>query len=165
LRNRLKDAVQRGEHNQQASVTQINELQIKLRRLEDAVSAAQTQSETAVMKHEEEIRVLRVSHNAQLMRAKAGIKTPGLTPPARSPLSPLFANSKRSPKLDKTTTGPGMALHQALKTEYLEHKVAELEKALADAEKEMEEVVGRMNAAQIGVAELQSERCLHLLPL
>ena len=57
-----------------------------------------------------------------------------------------------------TSTGPGMGLHQALKTEYLEKKVGELEKALAEAEQEMGEVVGRMNSAQMGVAELQSER-------
>lgn len=154
LRNRLKDAVERGEQNQQAAALQINDLQIKLRKLEDSITAAQTQSETAVMKHEEEIRVLRASNNVQLLRAKEA----SLTPNARSPMTPLFTNSKRSPKLDKTTTGPGMALHQALKTEYLEHKVAELERALADAEKEMEQVVSRMNTAQISVAELQSER-------
>ena len=70
----------------------------------------------------------------------------------------MFVNSKKSPRLDQTTTGPGINLQQALKTEYLENKVAELEKALSDAEKEMGEVVGRMNTAQIGVAELESER-------
>jgi len=117
------------------------------------------QSETAVMKHEEEVRVLRASHNIQLMRTKSGRKTPGLlTPDPRSPISPMFANSKKSPRLDQTTTGPGIALQQALKTEYLENKVAELEKALSEAEKEMGEVVGRMNTAQMGVAELESER-------
>jgi hypothetical protein len=159
LRARLKEAITLGEQNQAASAAQISELEIKLRKLEDVITTAQTQSETAVMKHEEEIRVLRVSHNAQLLRAKSGIKTPGLlSPTLRPPPSPLFSNSKRSPRLDKTSTGPGIALHQALKTEYLEHKVAELEKALADAEKEMGDVVGRMNTAQIGVAELQAER-------
>ena len=154
LRNRLKQAVERGELNQQASATQINELQVKLRKLEDTITAAQTQSETAVMKHEEDVRVLRASTNVQLLRASET----GLTPNSRSPLTPLFSNNKRSPRLDKTSTGPGVALHQALKTEYLEHKVAELEQALSEAEKEMEEVVGRMNTAQISVAELQTER-------
>ena len=159
LRNRLKDAIENGEKNQQASAGQISELQMKLRKLEDVITVAQTQSETAVMKHEEEVRVLRASHNIQLMRTKSGRKTPGfLTPTPRSPLSPMFVNSKKSPRLDQTTTGPGMALQQALKTEYLEQKVADLEKALAEAEKEMEEVVGRMNTAQMGVAELESER-------
>jgi hypothetical protein len=161
LRNRLKSAVERGETNQQASAEQINELQTKLKKLEDVITIAQMQSETAVMKHEEEVRVMRASHNVQLMRTKSGHKAEGyLTPKMpRSPaLSPLFANSKKSPRLDQTTSGPGMALQEALKTEYLENKVAELEKALADAEKEMGEVVGRMNTAQMGVADLESER-------
>lgn len=157
LRNRLKEAIRKGEQDQLASTAQINELQGKLRRLEDVITSAQMQSETAVMKHEAEIRVLRASTNVQLLRTKSG----GggiLSPTPRSPLSPMFNNSKKSPRLDKTSSGPGIPLHQALKTEYLEKKVEELEKALGDAEKEMEEVVGRMNEAQIGVAELAGER-------
>ncbi|KAK5199946.1 hypothetical protein LTR92_000487 [Exophiala xenobiotica] len=159
LRNRLKDAVDVGQKNQLASASQINVLQAKLRKLEDVITVAQMQSETAVMKHEEEVRVIRASNNVQLMRTRSGRKTPGfLTPMPRSPLSPMFVNSKKSPRLDQTTSGPGIALQEALKTEYLENKVADLEKALSEAEKEMEEVVGRMNTAQIGVAELESER-------
>jgi hypothetical protein len=159
LRSRLRDAVDHGERNQRALEAQINDLQAKLTKLEDTIQSAQTQSETAVMKHEEEVRLLRASTNVQLLRSKNGLKTPTLfTPTARSPLSPMFTNAKRSPRLDMTSTGPGMALHQALKTEYLEKKVSELEKALAEAEEEMGEVVGRMNTAQMGVAELQSER-------
>lgn len=159
LRSRLRDAVDHGERNQRALEAQINDLQAKLSKLEDTIQSAQTQSETAVMKHEEEVRLLRASTNVQLLRSKNGLKTPTIfTPTARSPLSPMFTNAKRSPRLDMTSTGPAMALHQALKTEYLEKKVGELEKALAEAEQEMGEVVGRMNTAQMGVAELQSER-------
>lgn len=157
LRDRLKDAIEKGERDQLASAGQINQLQEKLRKLEDTITSTQTQSETAVMKHEEDIRVLRASHNSHLLRAK--VPNNGLlSPTLRSPLSPMFSNSKRSPRLDKTSTGPGMPLHQALKTEYLEKKVEELEKALSDAEKEMGEVVSRMNTAQIGVADLEGER-------
>ena len=157
LRNRLKDAIEKGERDQLASAAQINQLQEKLRKLEDTITSTQTQSETAVMKHEEDIRVLRASHNSHLLRAK--VPNNGLlSPTLRSPLSPMFSNSKRSPRLDKTSTGPGMPLHQVLKTEYLEKKVEELEKALSDAEKEMGEVVSRMNTAQIGVADLEGER-------
>ena len=164
LRGRLKQAISSGEANQAASAGQINELQAKLRKLEDVINVAQMQSETAVMKHEEEVRVLRASHNVQLMRSASGRKTSGMLTPnlPRTPLSPMFASSKRSPRLDQTTSGPGLNLQQALKTEYLERKVVDLEKALADAEKEMKEVVGRMNTAQIGVAELESERSAHL---
>ena len=42
--------------------------------------------------------------------------------------------------------------------DFLKQRVVELESALADADKEMEEVVGRMNIAQIEVMELQNER-------
>jgi predicted nucleic acid-binding Zn-ribbon protein len=42
--------------------------------------------------------------------------------------------------------------------EFLKQRVMDLERALADADHEMEEVVGRMNVAQIEVMELQNER-------
>ena len=51
-----------------------------------------------------------------------------------------------------------MALHEALRTEYLEHKVGYLEKALAETEKEIENIVGKMNQAQMNVADLEAER-------
>jgi len=73
-------------------------------------------------------------------------------PPA-TPFSP-----SRSPRLDRTSSGDGMPLSQAVQTGKLETRVKELEKALRDADFEMEEVVGRMNKAQIEVAELQSDR-------
>lgn len=157
LRNRLKEAITKGERDQTASAAQISELEGKLRKLEDTITAAQTQSETAVMKHEEDIRVLRASTNMHLLRTKNA--TSGILSSApRSPLSPMLSNSRRSPRLDKTSSGPGMALSEALKTEWLEKKVEELEAALAEAEREMGEVVGRMNGAQMGVAELEGER-------
>lgn len=155
LRTRLAEAVSKGEMSQRTSTNRINELQSRLKKLEDTVTIAQQQSETGVMKHEEEIRILKDSHSAQLQRVRSGLRTPTNFSP-KSPLSPLFA--ARSPRLDKTTSGPGMPLNQVLKTEWLEKKVKELETALGDADKEMEEVVGRMNMAQIEVAELQSER-------
>lgn len=161
LRARLKHAVESGETNQHTSAEQIIELQAKLRHLEDSIAGAQIQSETAVMKHEEEVRILKASHNAQLMRALSTSKknlTPGAATPAKSPLSPMFANSKKSPKIDNTSSGPGMALHEALRTEYLENKVTELEKALADTESEIGKIVGKMNQAQMNVAELEAER-------
>ena len=74
----------------------------------------------------------------------------------------------RSPRLAQTSSGPGMPLNEALRTEFLDNKVKELEKALGDADKEMEEVVARMNLAQIEVAELQNERLVlssHFTPL
>jgi chromosome segregation ATPase len=51
-----------------------------------------------------------------------------------------------------------MSFGEQTKTEVLKKRVVELEKALEEADKEMEEVVGRMNVAQIEVMELQNER-------
>ena len=51
-----------------------------------------------------------------------------------------------------------MTIAEATKTELLEKRVEELERALRDADHEMEEVVSRMNIAQIEVAELQFEK-------
>lgn len=162
LRDRLAAAVAKGERSQQASTTRIIDLQAKLKRLEDTVTLAQQHSEIAVAKHEEEIKVLKDSHSAQLQRVKSGLRTPTLF----SPTSPMFKT--RSPRLAQTSSGPGMPLNEALRTEFLDNKVKELEKALGDADKEMEEVVARMNLAQIEVAELQNERLVliaHLIPL
>lgn len=157
LRNRLKEAIAQGERSQLTSAEQITELQAKLRKLEDTITAAQTQSETAVMKHEEEMRLMRASTNVHLLRAKNSNPNM-LSPVPRSPLSPMIAKSRKSPRLEVTSSGPGIALHEALRTEYLEKKVGELEMALAEAEKEMGEVVGRMNTAQISTMELEGER-------
>jgi len=64
----------------------------------------------------------------------------------------------KSPRLDKTTSGVGMSMNEAVRTEFLEKRVEELERALREADGEMEEVVQRMNKAQIEVVELQSAR-------
>ncbi|KAA8566916.1 hypothetical protein EYC84_010013 [Monilinia fructicola] len=57
-----------------------------------------------------------------------------------------------------TTSGKGMSVSEDSKVEFLKQKVVNLESALAEADREMEEVVGRMNVAQIEVMELQNER-------
>ncbi|KAL9104118.1 MAG: hypothetical protein Q9163_000920 [Psora crenata] len=158
LRQRLAEAVGRGEEQQKHSASRINSLQGKLRALEDKLMTAQQHSEEAFAQHEEEVKEIKESHNAQLQRLKSGmmLKTPSGLSSASGPVSPLFI--ARSPKLDRTTSGIGKSLDEALRTEYLEKRVAELEAALGEAEKEMEEVVSRMNLAQIEVMELQSGR-------
>ncbi|KAE8549376.1 hypothetical protein EYB25_007897 [Talaromyces marneffei] len=155
LRRRLAEAIAKGEREQKMSASRINEMQTRLRKLEDTLVDAQHHSEDEMTKHEEEVRALKESHSVQLMRAKMGIKTPvSLSPnPAASPFS-----GARSPRLDVTTTGEGVPLSEAVSVAKLEVKVKELEKALRDADFEMEEVVQRMNKAQIEVAELQSDR-------
>lgn len=152
LRERLAEAVGRGEREQRNSADRINSLQGKLKTLEDRLMTAQQHSEETFALHEDEVREIRESHNLQLQRIKGGLRTPTLFSP-HSPMSPMF-----SPRLDKTTSGTGMSMTEALRTEVLEQKVLELESALGDADREMEEVVGRMNMAQIEVMELQSAR-------
>lgn len=153
LRSRLEDAICKGEKEQQVSATRINELQSRLKELEDVLLTAQQQSEEEMNKHEEEIRHLQENHNAQLMRMKNGARSPaGLSPVPNAPFG------DRSPRLDKTTSGDGIPLADAIHAEVLEKRVKELEKLLRDADMEMEEVVGRMNRAQIEVGELQSDR-------
>ena len=155
LRQRLAETIGRGEREQQTSAARINSMQGKLKNLEDKLMSAQQHSEEAFVKHEEEVREMKESHNFQLQRVKQGLRTPTFYSP-KSPLSPMFA--VKSPRLAKTTSGLGMSMNEALRTEVLENKVVELEKALGDADREMEEVVSRMNMAQIEVMELQSAR-------
>ncbi|KAF2085190.1 hypothetical protein K490DRAFT_47367 [Saccharata proteae CBS 121410] len=159
LKQRLAEAIGRGEREQQMSATRVTEMQSKLRTAEDQVMTAQHHSEYVVSKHEDEVRDLEESHSAQLQRMKSGllltvdtIKMSHLS----TPLSPMFAT--RSPKLDRTTSGLGMSMTEAARKENLQVKVHGLERALNEADREMEEVVSRMNMAQIEVAELQAER-------
>ncbi|KAK2745286.1 hypothetical protein FQN57_003981 [Myotisia sp. PD_48] len=155
FRARLSNAIDQGEREQKHSAKKINEMQSKLRQLEEALLLAQQSSEEEVAKHEQEINTLTESHNAQLLRAKNGIRSPGLRSPMLTP-SPFMG--PRSPLLTRTTSGEAIALAQVAQTEVLDSKVKELEKALRDADAEMEEVVSRMNSAQIQVAELQADR-------
>lgn len=149
LRERLTEAITRGEEEQRKSAEKIVELERRLKEKEDKVMAAQQASEDALLLHEEEVKALTESQRSQLHRVRNGLVSPSM------PKSPLFL---KSPRLDKTSSGPNMSMAEATKTESLQKKVSELEKALSDADREMSEVVGRMNMAQFEVAELQGER-------
>ncbi|RYN94881.1 hypothetical protein AA0120_g4012 [Alternaria tenuissima] len=155
LRSRLTDAIMRGEQDQRRSTEQIIQLEKRLKAAEDKVMLAQQSSEEAVARHEDEVQAIKESHTNHLRRVKSGLLSPSAFSP-RLPSSPVF--SQRSPRLDVTSSGPAMSLAEATKTESLEKRVEELEKALRDADHEMEEVVGRMNLAQMEVADLQFER-------
>jgi predicted nucleic acid-binding Zn-ribbon protein len=155
LKERLSQAIGKGERDQELSATKINEMQARLRVLEETVMLAQQHAEEEVTKHEQEINALKQSHNSHLLRANGSVRSPGM-------LSPILPNSPfsgaRSPRLSQTSSGPGLALSQAVQIHDLEAKVKGLEKALRDADMEMGEVVSRMNQAQIEVAELQFAR-------
>lgn len=155
LRARLAEAITRGEKEQQKSTGQIIELERRLKSAEDQVMLAQQSSEDAIAHHEVEVQALKESHSTHLRRARSGLLSPSAFSP-KTPSSPVFA--QRSPRLEMTRSGPAMTIAEATKTELLERRVEELEKALRDADHEMEEVVGRMNTAQIEVADLQFQR-------
>lgn len=156
LRQRLAETIERGEKEQKANTSRIMNMQSKLRSLEDALVSAQLSSEEATSKHEEEVRELRESHNLQLLRVKDGLRSTRIFSP-KSPLSPMFSGM-RSPRLAMTTSGMGISISEQSKVEFLKNRVVELEKALEEADGEMQEVVGKMNMAQIEVMELQNER-------
>ncbi|KAH8676255.1 hypothetical protein BX600DRAFT_197710 [Xylariales sp. PMI_506] len=161
LRQRLTDTVARGEAAQKSNTQRITALQGRLRTLEDELVAAQTASEERLGRHEDEIRTLKDSHSQQLSRLNTGLRSPRSPRsfPPKSPLSPLFSGSSaRSPRLSTTRTGPAMSVSDETQIGSLKAKIEELEKALAEADSEMEEVVGRMNTAQIEVLQLQEER-------
>jgi chromosome segregation ATPase len=185
LRLRLVEAVERGQREQNLSASRIAELQTRLRSLEDKLVTAQSASDRAMSVHEGDVKLLEEGHRRQLHRSRAkssarlgtdGLIISAVSSPYLSPLSPamspaMFPSSRnssapavqrvfstRSPRLHQTSSGAGISMHQATGASNLEHKVRELEKALADAEGEMKYVVGRMNEAQMEVASLQGER-------
>ncbi|OBU01660.1 hypothetical protein VE01_00241 [Pseudogymnoascus verrucosus] len=157
LRARLAETIKRGEVEQNANVARIMGMQGKLRTLEEALMAAQQASEERTARHEDEVRELKESRNSQLIRVKDSLRSPRLFAP-KSPMSPLFAGNARSPRIDVTSGGKAMNVGEESRVGMLKSRVEELERALGEADREMEEVVGRMNVAQIEVMELQNER-------
>jgi len=154
MRGRLESAILKGERDQQLSVERINLLQSRMKELEDVLLYAQQYSEEEMSKHEEEIRLMKESQNAQLIRMKTGSRTPA----ALSPRPQNAPFSSRTPRLDQTTSGTGVPLAEVIQAESLEKHIKGLERLLREADMEMEEAVGRMNHAQVDVAQLQSDR-------
>lgn len=182
LRTRLAMTIARGEAESRVSTERIASMQKRLRTLEDQVVNAQTGAEERVARYEEELASLKEAHSVQLQRLRdtsGGLRSPRHFP-SKSPLSPMFSiksaqNSSRSVRLSSpllspngvsnpsmrrsvTSTLDGTANTMAEQVETLKGRVAELEGALATADAEMQEVVSRMNTAQIEVMTLQEER-------
>lgn len=187
LRTRLAQTVSRGEAEQRANKERIVAMEARLRHLEEQLVTAQTASEERVARHEDDIARLKEAHAAQLQRLRDNPSTSSLSmrsPRLLTPSTPSFTFGAqlppRSPRL-LSVSRPGtsgsagsapafgrLSLRRsssspadtgdAAEIEVLRAKVRELEAAVAIAEAEMQEVVGRMSAAQIEVLNLQEER-------
>ena len=172
LRTRLADTVARGEAGQRANKERLANMQNRMRALEEQVVAAQTAAEERVNRHEEEISTLREATSANLQRLRdsnsnSSLRSPRLFPP-KSPASPLLSpgsarfprmvssHSRRSSRNRPSSSEQDEDDNSQVDT--LKARVTELEKALVTADFEMQEVVGRMNTAQIEVMTLQEER-------
>lgn len=162
LRNRLADAIGKGEQEQQISATRINELQSRLKELEDNLLAAQQHSEDEMTVYEEDLRDLNESQGAQLVRVKGAARSPRLGSGTANANGNAPFVGDRVPRVENTTSGQAVPLAETVQAEVLERRVKDLERLLRDADMDMEEVVGRMNRAQVKVAELQSDRYVEL---
>lgn len=155
LRERLNEAVGKGEKSQSESTALIVGMQSRLRTMEENVVAAQQQSELTLGNHEEEAKHIDDANSPKLQRLDVTNKTMASSLQA----SPLFG--AKSPRIGTTSSGMAENLFEASKTATLERRVKELEAALLDADAEMQGVVQRINSSQFEIAELQGERYVH----
>ncbi|KAF4123419.1 Chromosome segregation ATPase [Geosmithia morbida] len=153
LRTRLADAVARGDADRHSNNNRITFLMERLRGLEDDLVTAQTASEDTVARHEEEIGRLHEAQSSALHRVDGLVKGGAAL---RSPRSPLARRGPSafpgSPRLTEAS------FEDEAEMKSLRAKVGELEKALAEAETEMQDVITRMSTAQVEVLNLQEER-------
>ncbi|KAG6082558.1 hypothetical protein E4U15_002459 [Claviceps sp. LM218 group G6] len=154
LRRRLAETVARGDSDRKTNSDRITDLQARLHVLEEQLIAAQTSSEDRVGRHEEELAQLREAHNSQLRRINNG-GVVGITArkeailKAKAPPSFLGRHGQ---------TISAKSFEEEVEIRKLRAYVTELEKALTDAGNEMQQVVAKMNEAQIEVMNLQEER-------
>lgn len=153
LRKRLADTVTRGDSERKANSERITELQALLHSLEEQLVAAQTASEERVGRHEDELAHLREAHNEQLRRINNGAGV-GVTARNASLLSPVAPKAFGRPGQPI----PSKSFEEDVEIKTLRTRVTELETAVADAESEIQQVVAKMNEAQIEVMNLQEER-------
>lgn len=158
LRTRLADAVALGDADRKANNSRITGLMERLGTLEDQLISAQTASEDRVAQHEEEASRLREAHNGQLRRADGNPSLGGMRSPALKSLRSMASLGRPTASSLFPGVVPTKTLEDAAEMTSLRTKVAELEKALADTEKEMQEVITRMSTAQVEVMNLQEER-------
>ena len=148
LRDRLTSTVARGDRDHKNNSSRIAGLQERLRGLEDQLVITQGASEEKIGQHEDDISNLHGAQNSQLSRLNNG----------------RLRSTSRS-VMNGNTAGVPLRVQAAVKSieeetevKSLRIRVAELEKALGDAESEMQDVITRMSTAQIEVLNLQEER-------
>lgn len=156
LHARLAEAIARGEQEQAANARKIDDLQSALRAAEERVMTAQSVSEEAVGIQEDYAHDVKNALSDQSKRGMAPLNKHAMLDGTTTGLQRLFGG--RMPRLDKTSSGKGMSVSEVSRTAALEKRVKELEEAAGRAEMEMQEVVERMNNAQIEVADLQTQR-------
>ncbi|KAG9548224.1 hypothetical protein KCV01_g23857, partial [Aureobasidium melanogenum] len=124
LRERLSQAVGKGEQSQSESTALIVGMQSRLKSLEDNVVAAQNASELLLGNHEEEAKQIEDANSPKLQR----LNVTGKTTASSLQASPLFA--VKSPKIGTTSESMAESLFDQAKTAMLEKRVKELEAAL-----------------------------------
>jgi chromosome segregation ATPase len=157
LRQRLTETIERGEREQTANKSRIVAMQARLRESEEALYGAQQTTEERIARHEDEVAGLRETRGAGGLNRSRDVGSGGgskSTTVFRDGAAPVasFMSGTRSPRLEVRS------LEEQIDVPGLRKRVEELERALIEAEREMEEVVGRMNGAQMEVAELESAR-------
>ncbi|WQF84989.1 hypothetical protein CDEST_10003 [Colletotrichum destructivum] len=154
LRQRLADAIARGDADRKANADRITRLQSRLKNLEEQLQSTQMASEERVARHEEQLREMQDAQSAQLRRMSPSPVGNGFRSPRKPGLSPMPSPMfPRSPRLL-----PKQSVEDDTQIDRLRVKVVELETALTNADSEMQDVIARMSAAQIEVLTLQEER-------
>lgn len=154
LRERIAETVTRGDSEHKANRERLTTMQARMRYLEEKVETCQITAEDRLARHEEEMQELKDSHGAQLRRMR---ETRNSALP-KSPRTPLFGQGSKNPNIGMNATGEPVSLKDDIQVDNLRARIAELENSLTDADAEMQEVVGRMQDAQIQVLQLQEER-------
>ncbi|KAJ1333935.1 golgin subfamily A member 4 [Microdochium nivale] len=154
LRDRIAETVASGETEHNANRERLTTMQARMRYLGDKLEACQATSEERLARHENEMQNLKDSQGGQLHRMRDAPQSATF----KSPKSSLFGQGSKNPRLSMTTSGEAVSLRDDLQIDNLRARIAELENSLTDADEEMQQVVGRMNEAQIKVLELQEER-------
>lgn len=154
LRERLVAALEKGEQEQTDSTAKITEMQSRLKGFEDSIITAQQESENVLAVSDEVVKSTDATETPQVTRLTLNIPGPKFT--GHRTGEGIF--SARSPRLDMTRSGKAESMGEMAKTAVLEKRLADLEKALFEADTEMKGAVDRVERSRAEIALLQGER-------